>query len=360
MGRRTARIWPVRDKMSTNTMSRGSLRPNYSYNSLAAAEQLEALMHAPPTPTADALARQQQQQPMNGGTHPSSMYGNFSRDLTQDALSLPRTQEALSLPRTASLDADGSGATFNPAELDRMDLWSMQLGGLLMSRNNSFGPVSSATQQPQAAACSAAGAYPGGPRSSEADLSALSMLRYAGAVRSNAMGVYDHLNEHLGAGGLSNIPLQSCHQNGHSQQQNDLGRHSPPQPDPGPEHNKRRFVWTPELHQRFEAAVNALGLDVAKPKNILKLMNVDGLTKVNIKSHLQKYRCLMAKRASEAAQRANESVSRRVAGPGGALLSPSPPLAIGNGSINGSDSRSTATLDAESGSLGGLDRKSVV
>merc|ERR1719238_1534942 len=64
---------------------------------------------------------------------------------------------------------------------------------------------------------------------------------------------------------------------------------------------KRRFVWSPELHSRFEAAVNALGLDAAKPKSILRLMNVEGLTKANIKSHLQKYRCLMQKRASQAA-----------------------------------------------------------
>jgi len=34
---------------------------------------------------------------------------------------------------------------------------------------------------------------------------------------------------------------------------------------------KRRFVWTADLHSRFEAAVNALGLDNAKPKSILKL-----------------------------------------------------------------------------------------
>ena len=61
---------------------------------------------------------------------------------------------------------------------------------------------------------------------------------------------------------------------------------------------KRRFVWSPELHSRFEAAVNALGLDAAKPKSILRLMNVEGLTKANIKSHLQKYRCLMQKRAA--------------------------------------------------------------
>merc|ERR1719183_390225 len=61
---------------------------------------------------------------------------------------------------------------------------------------------------------------------------------------------------------------------------------------------KRRFVWSPELHSRFEAAVNALGLDAAKSKSILRLMNVEGLTKANIKSHLQKYRCLMQKRAA--------------------------------------------------------------
>merc|ERR1719456_1647164 len=70
--------------------------------------------------------------------------------------------------------------------------------------------------------------------------------------------------------------------------------------DDGPQAQKRRFVWTADLHSRFEAAVNALGLDNAKPKSILKLMNVDGLTKANIKSHLQKYRCLMQKKAQAA------------------------------------------------------------
>lgn len=57
-------------------------------------------------------------------------------------------------------------------------------------------------------------------------------------------------------------------------------------------------MWTADLHARFEAAVNALGLDHAKPKTILKLMNVEDLTKANIKSHLQKYRCSMQKKAS--------------------------------------------------------------
>jgi len=53
---------------------------------------------------------------------------------------------------------------------------------------------------------------------------------------------------------------------------------------------KRRCVWTEDLHSRFESAVESLGLDHAKPMAILDHMGVKGLTKANIKSHLQKYR----------------------------------------------------------------------
>ncbi|EOD12938.1 hypothetical protein EMIHUDRAFT_213196 [Emiliania huxleyi CCMP1516] len=87
----------------------------------------------------------------------------------------------------------------------------------------------------------------------------------------------------------SNIPIQAT-------------ALSPPlTPPPAPElhqQSRPRFVWTPELHA--QAACNTLGLDNAKPKSILKLMDVDGLTKANIKSHLQKYRCMMNKRSAEA------------------------------------------------------------
>ncbi|KAJ6296197.1 hypothetical protein OIU78_024102 [Salix suchowensis] len=53
---------------------------------------------------------------------------------------------------------------------------------------------------------------------------------------------------------------------------------------------KPRVVWSVELHQKFVSAVNQLGLDKAVPKKILDLMNVDGLTRENVASHLQKFR----------------------------------------------------------------------
>ncbi|XP_027331334.1 two-component response regulator ARR2-like isoform X1 [Abrus precatorius] len=53
---------------------------------------------------------------------------------------------------------------------------------------------------------------------------------------------------------------------------------------------KQRVVWSVELHQQFVAAVDQLGIDKAVPKKILELMNVPGLTRENVASHLQKYR----------------------------------------------------------------------
>ncbi|KAL5553256.1 hypothetical protein UlMin_040657 [Ulmus minor] len=60
---------------------------------------------------------------------------------------------------------------------------------------------------------------------------------------------------------------------------------------------KPRVVWSVELHQQFVSAVNQLGLDKAVPKRILELMNVPGLTRENVASHLQKFR-LYLKRLS--------------------------------------------------------------
>ncbi|MED6145197.1 hypothetical protein PIB30_022794 [Stylosanthes scabra] len=53
---------------------------------------------------------------------------------------------------------------------------------------------------------------------------------------------------------------------------------------------KPRVVWSLELHRKFVAAVEQLGIDKAVPKKILDLMNVEKLTRENVASHLQKYR----------------------------------------------------------------------
>ncbi|VAI83491.1 unnamed protein product [Triticum turgidum subsp. durum] len=50
---------------------------------------------------------------------------------------------------------------------------------------------------------------------------------------------------------------------------------------------KPRVVWSVELHRKFVAAVNQLGIDKAVPKRVLELMNVEKLTRENVASHLQ-------------------------------------------------------------------------
>nr|CAB3470997.1 unnamed protein product [Digitaria exilis] len=50
---------------------------------------------------------------------------------------------------------------------------------------------------------------------------------------------------------------------------------------------KQRVQWTGQLHHKFLEAVNTIGMDKAVPMNILKEMNVDGLTRDCVASHLQ-------------------------------------------------------------------------
>ncbi|KDP38123.1 hypothetical protein JCGZ_04766 [Jatropha curcas] len=75
---------------------------------------------------------------------------------------------------------------------------------------------------------------------------------------------------------------------------------------------KPRVVWSVELHQQFVSAVNQLGIDKAVPKRILELMNVPGLTRENVASHLQKFR-LYLKRLSGVAQQGG--ISNTFCGP---------------------------------------------
>jgi two-component response regulator ARR-B family len=66
-----------------------------------------------------------------------------------------------------------------------------------------------------------------------------------------------------------------------------------------PQSTKRpRVHWSSHMHSQFVAAVNKLGIDKAVPKKILEFMGVEGLTRENVASHLQKYR-LYLKKASK-------------------------------------------------------------
>ncbi|KAG9456270.1 hypothetical protein H6P81_000778 [Aristolochia fimbriata] len=83
-----------------------------------------------------------------------------------------------------------------------------------------------------------------------------------------------------------------CEENGHANE------------DPAAQ-KKPRVVWSVELHRKFVAAVNQLGIDKAVPKRILDLMNVERLTRENVASHLQKYRLYLKRISSVASQQAN-------------------------------------------------------
>ncbi|GJV50028.1 CheY-like superfamily protein [Tanacetum coccineum] len=50
---------------------------------------------------------------------------------------------------------------------------------------------------------------------------------------------------------------------------------------------KNRITWTSELHQKFVRAITILGIPNAVPKKILELMNVPGLRREHVASHLQ-------------------------------------------------------------------------
>lgn len=62
---------------------------------------------------------------------------------------------------------------------------------------------------------------------------------------------------------------------------------------------KKRLQWTPQLHEKFVKAVEEFGVEKAVPKLLLQAMNVPGLTRENVASHLQKYRESMRKRKFE-------------------------------------------------------------
>lgn len=66
---------------------------------------------------------------------------------------------------------------------------------------------------------------------------------------------------------------------------------------------KRRRCWSSELHQRFLNALQQLGgPEVATPKQVREVMDEEGLTNDEVKSHLQKYRLHMRRVPISASQ----------------------------------------------------------
>ncbi|KAH7415817.1 hypothetical protein KP509_14G062100 [Ceratopteris richardii] len=119
---------------------------------------------------------------------------------------------------------------------------------------------------------------------------------------------------------------------------------------------KPRVVWSVELHQQFVNAVNQLGIDKAVPKRILELMNVQGLTRENVASHLQKYR-LYLKRISGVAHQTTGALNPPF--PVGTETSFSAVNAAGLGGLNdlrtlSGTSSSTLISSLQSGALGRL------
>ncbi|GAB2259836.1 hypothetical protein Droror1_Dr00010691 [Drosera rotundifolia] len=83
-----------------------------------------------------------------------------------------------------------------------------------------------------------------------------------------------------------------------------------PNPNPPPPYlaaRKARRNWSPELHRRFVDCLEKLGgPQVATPKQIRDLMQVEGLTNDEVKSHLQKYRLHFRKVPSSSPSSSNE------------------------------------------------------
>ncbi|KAI4316387.1 hypothetical protein L6164_024371 [Bauhinia variegata] len=112
--------------------------------------------------------------------------------------------------------------------------------------------------------------------------------------------------------GLGSAGIGNSDQNGKlTKKRKDQDEEEDEENEDGPENDdpstqkKPRVVWSVELHRKFVAAVNQLGIDKAVPKKILDLMNVEKLTRENVASHLQKYRLYLKRISCVANQQAN-------------------------------------------------------
>ncbi|XP_073291135.1 myb family transcription factor EFM-like [Primulina huaijiensis] len=107
---------------------------------------------------------------------------------------------------------------------------------------------------------------------------------------------------------------------------------NPPPHEPNPQPKKQRRCWSPELHKQFVDALQQLGgVESATPKQIREVMNFEGLTNDEVKSHLQKYRLHLRKHPPSARQMSSSWLARDNQGGGAVLM---PPVAYSNTSQN--------------------------
>ncbi|KAK1588753.1 hypothetical protein Q3G72_026681 [Acer saccharum] len=104
---------------------------------------------------------------------------------------------------------------------------------------------------------------------------------------------YDFYYSKIGSMQFQYVPQPPQQHQPHEQQQ----QQQQPQPQQQQKQKQQfrrwkcRRRWSPALHQIFEDVLQRLGgPNGAKPKQVKELMNVDGLTCDEVKSHLQKYR----------------------------------------------------------------------
>ncbi|KAE8678680.1 Two-component response regulator ARR2 [Hibiscus syriacus] len=99
----------------------------------------------------------------------------------------------------------------------------------------------------------------------------------------------------------NNLKLNKKRKDQNEDEDEDLDENGNDNDDPSAQ-KKPRVVWSVELHRKFVAAVNQLGIEKAVPKKILELMNVEKLTRENkFRLYLKRISCVANQQANMAA-----------------------------------------------------------